>query len=425
MSRSLHTNRDFEKLEPYEGKPSRTVLRGEEGSNALDLPDRPSDLQQRNGRAIRKGNEVAKLYANNNVDIVIYAVEKSLDGYKFNLLHNKQLFITQLKNGTMGTRTIDEGTMDEQSGMNFSEYMAILSGNTDLLDKAKLEKRIASLESERKAFHKNKSSSVWKLKEATCTMDHNKDIIARMTSDFAVFNTRLQIDKDGNKLNPLQLDGVNDTDIKVLGARLAQINEKARTGGETQKIGELYGFTVMVKTESSSQNLFELNQNKFMIMGEGGIKYTYNNGNIANDPKLATMNFLNALERIPKLIEQYQAANEKFERDVPILQQVVSSTWKKEDELKELKTEVAALERKIQLSLTPQKEEQPTEDNSQGTGQSQPIVQPTTDATSPQSNRPPINGEIIEQADIHSQNSHAFVVKVPHYESAERPKIRL
>lgn len=41
MSRSLHTNRDFEKLEPYEGKPSRTVLRGEEGSNALDLPDQP------------------------------------------------------------------------------------------------------------------------------------------------------------------------------------------------------------------------------------------------------------------------------------------------------------------------------------------------------------------------------------------------
>lgn len=40
MSRSLHTNRDFEKLEPYEGKPSRTVLRGEEGSNALDLPDK-------------------------------------------------------------------------------------------------------------------------------------------------------------------------------------------------------------------------------------------------------------------------------------------------------------------------------------------------------------------------------------------------
>ena len=46
MSRSLHTNRDFEKLEPYEGKPSRTVLRGEEGSNALDLPDRNEVAQE-------------------------------------------------------------------------------------------------------------------------------------------------------------------------------------------------------------------------------------------------------------------------------------------------------------------------------------------------------------------------------------------
>ena len=45
MSRSLYKNRDLEKLEPYEGKLSCTVLRGEEGSNALDLPDRPSDLE--------------------------------------------------------------------------------------------------------------------------------------------------------------------------------------------------------------------------------------------------------------------------------------------------------------------------------------------------------------------------------------------
>ena len=324
----------------------------------LDTPWRPSDLQQRNGRAIRKGNEVAKLYADNRVDIVIYAVEKSLDSYKFNLLHNKQLFITQLKNGTMGARTIDEGTMDEKSGMNFSEYMAILSGNTDLLDKAKLEKRVASLESERKAFHKNKSTSVWKLEESTRTLDHNNDIIARMTADFQTFTSRLQTDADGNKLNPLQLDGVNSSDVKVLGVKLAEIDEKSRTGGENRRIGELYGFTILVKTESSAKDMFDLNQNKFMVQGDGDIRYTYNNGKIATDPKLATLNFLNALERIPRLIEQYKIANEKLEPDIPILQQVVSSTWKKEDELKELKSEVATLERKIQLSLTPQTAEQ-------------------------------------------------------------------
>ena len=102
----------------------------------LDSPWRP-----REGRAIRKGNEVAKLHADNKLDVIIYAVEKNLDSYKFNLLHNKQLFITQLKTNNMGMRTIDEGSMDEKSGMNFSEYVAILSGNTDLLEKARLEKK--------------------------------------------------------------------------------------------------------------------------------------------------------------------------------------------------------------------------------------------------------------------------------------------
>lgn len=51
----------------------------------------PRTWSQREGRGIRKGNEVAKLYADNTVDVLIYAVEKSLDAYKFGLLHNKQL----------------------------------------------------------------------------------------------------------------------------------------------------------------------------------------------------------------------------------------------------------------------------------------------------------------------------------------------
>lgn len=153
VSRSLHTNRDLEKLEPYEGKPSCTVLRGEEGSNALDLPDRPADLEQRNGRAVRKGNTV-KMWGGNVVDIVIYGTEKTLDAYKFNLLRNKQMFINQINDGTIGARRIDEGGMDENSGMNFAEFVAILSGNTDLLNKAKLDSRIMQLEKEQALFKK-------------------------------------------------------------------------------------------------------------------------------------------------------------------------------------------------------------------------------------------------------------------------------
>ncbi len=67
-----------------------------------DTPWRPSDLEQRNGRGVRAGNEIAKLYADNKVDVIIYAVEKSLDSYKFNLLHCKATFIAQLKSGALG-----------------------------------------------------------------------------------------------------------------------------------------------------------------------------------------------------------------------------------------------------------------------------------------------------------------------------------
>ena len=63
------------------------------GPSFWDTPWRPSDLEQRNGRAVRKGNLIAKEFADNKVDVIIYAVERSLDSYKFNLLHNKQLFI--------------------------------------------------------------------------------------------------------------------------------------------------------------------------------------------------------------------------------------------------------------------------------------------------------------------------------------------
>lgn len=71
------------------------------------------------------------------------------------------------------------------------------------------------------------------------------------------------------------------------------------------------------------------------------------------DPVAAARNFLNALERIPSIIDQYKGKNEVLEKEVPQLQEIASKVWKKEDELKQLKSELAALDRKIQLELAP------------------------------------------------------------------------
>ena len=326
----------------------------------LDTPWRPSDLAQRDGRAVRAGNEIAKLYADNKVDVIIYAVEKSLDSYKFNLLHCKQTFISQLKSGALGARTIDEGAMDEKSGMNFSEYMAILSGNTDLLDKAKLEKKVASLEGERKSFNKGKRDSETKLQSKTAELSNNKASLKGMTEDYGKFMGKAKKDKDGNILNLITLDGVESTNLEVIGKHLQMLAEKETTGGQYKRIGEIYGFPVKIVSKTSFENGLPFVDNRFFV--EGNYKYQYNYGHIAkSDPIAAANNFLNALQKIPSYIEQYDSRCKALEKEIPQLEEIAGKTWKKEDELKGLKAELAALDRKIQLELAPPQEQDTAE----------------------------------------------------------------
>lgn len=318
----------------------------------LDTPWRPSDLAQRDGRGVRAGNEIAKIYADNKVDVIIYAVEKSLDSYKFNLLHCKQTFISQLKSGALGARTIDEGAMDEKSGMNFSEYMAILSGNTDLLDKAKLEKKIASLEGERKSFNRGKRDSELKLKSKTEELDSNRAILKGMTADYDKFMCQAKKDKDGNILNLITLNGLESNNLEVIGKQLQRMAKTERTDGEYKEIGAIYGFPIKVVSETSFESGLPFVDNRFVV--EGHYKYQYNNGHLAkSDPIAAANNFVNALQKIQGYIEQYDSRCRTLEKEIPQLQEIASKVWKREDELKDLKIELASLDRKIQLELAP------------------------------------------------------------------------
>ena len=354
----------------------------------LDTPWRPSDLAQRDGRGVRAGNEIAKLYADNKVDVIIYAVEKSLDSYKFNLLHCKQTFISQLKSGALGARTIDEGAMDEKSGMNFSEYMAILSGNTDLLDKAKLEKKVASLEGERKSFNKGKRDSETKLQSKTSELGNNKASLKGMTEDYGKFMGKAKKDKDGNILNLITLDGVESTNLEVIGKHLQMLAEKETTGGQYKQIGEIYGFPVKIVSETSFENGLPFVDNRFFV--EGNYKYQYNYGHIAkSDPIAAANNFLNALQKIPSYIEQYDSRCKALEKEIPQLEEIAGKTWKKEEELKGLKAELAALDRKIQLELAPPTEKECKEEEK------------NTD-----------NVEVVANADIRNKHQHFSKVKI-------------
>src|SRR5699024_67869 len=120
---------------------------------------------------------------------------------------------------------------------NFSEYVAILMGNTDLLDKAKIEKQIAGLESERQSFNRSKSSTKYKLKDYEAELEKAQSRYDRMSLDWNNLQGCIQKNTDGSVTNLIKLDGLSpNADIKQIGAKLNQLADKSRTGGDYEEI---------------------------------------------------------------------------------------------------------------------------------------------------------------------------------------------
>ncbi|MEO7982564.1 MAG: helicase-related protein [Bacteroidota bacterium] len=324
----------------------------------MDIPWKPSELEQRNGRGARQGNLIAKEYYNNEVKNYIYAVEQSLDNYKFNLLKNKQTFISQMKNCELNVRSIDEGALDEKSGMNFSEYIAILSGDTTLLEKSKLEKKVAVLESLRSVHFKEVARSRFKLERLQADHGTVTGILSQLTRDEKLYSSQLTFDKEATKVNPIQLNGLNSIDSEQIGKRIIELYKNWEpVNGNDWKLGEVYGFNCYIRQQQESfeeKGLFAYRfHNGFYVQHiDGGIKYTYNQGHpTVDNPKLAARHFLNALDRVVKIKEQYQKELQELNTNMPVLQKLIEKPFEKEETLRAMKQDLSKLEREITLKI--------------------------------------------------------------------------
>lgn len=326
----------------------------------LDIPWKPSELEQRNGRGARQGNWIAKEHFGNKVKSFVYAVEQSLDNYKFNLLKNKQTFISQMKNGSLQVRRLDEGAMDEQNGMNFSEYIAILSGDTSLLEKSKLEKKVAVLESLRSAHMKECAGSKVKLGYLRETLDKTMTDLGRLSMDEKKYNGLLKHEKDGSKSNPIKLEGFHSDKPEKTGAHIIDLHQNWKPGSGEEghaKIGSLYGFDLCIKRQKQvyqvEGNVYTSYANSFYAESpETGLKYTYNRGVPNTDnPKLAARHFLNAIDRVNTIKEQHVERKNGLEKEIPSLESLAEKPFEKSEELKSLKNELAGLEREIAINI--------------------------------------------------------------------------
>lgn len=307
----------------------------------LDIPWRPADLEQRNGRAVRKGNTV-KLWGGNAVDVIIYGTEKTLDAYKFNLLKNKQMFINQINNGTVAARRIDEDAMDENNGMNFAEFVAILSGNNDLLNKAKLDNKIGQLEKEQAIFNKERYRAERKIDKNRQDIAQHRRNIERMTEDLAYCTAY-------NGERQMLLLSAPQATTEEMGRELHHISRTYR-GDKSKTIGSYMGLTLTVHSLFTLGGTFD--RNAFYVEGKSGLKYQCGtSGSLPLSFAESVAYPQTTLDRLPAMIERQQKTLAQLESELPTLGAIVARQWGKTDELAALRSEREALQKRIDATL--------------------------------------------------------------------------
>lgn len=163
----------------------------------LDIPWTPADVNQRNGRGSRQGNEIARDYNNNQVDAYYYAVERTLDTYRYQLQDVKGKMIDSFKMANVGVNEFDEGGGDDN--MSPAEMVAILSGNPVILDKAKQDKLVDKLKRLQRSSvteYARRKSEYELLQKSQSTM---QDIIRRNAEDIDTLKRNgYEQDAEGN-----------------------------------------------------------------------------------------------------------------------------------------------------------------------------------------------------------------------------------
>lgn len=147
----------------------------------VDVPWTPADREQREGRGVRQGNEIARDFNDDNVDVYFYATEGSLDMYKYQLQETKGKLFAQFKSGTIGDRTFDEG--DAEGDFDPAEVVAMLSGNPVIFEKSKQDKKVEKLRRAKRAYESDWQRRHARYEELQTKKRNNERLLSLNASD--------------------------------------------------------------------------------------------------------------------------------------------------------------------------------------------------------------------------------------------------
>ena len=287
----------------------------------LDVPWRPSDIEQQEGRILRQGN------LNPKVKIFRYVTEGTFDSYSWQLIENKQKFIGQIMTSKSPVRSCED--VDE-AALTYAEVKALATGNPYIKEKMDLDIQVSKL----KLMKANHTSQKYRLEDNIAKhypqqITILKERISGMQADIQTAKANLPVDKEqfsmkvGDKLY---------TDKKEAGTALVEMCKEIKTVNAPAVIGEYAGFKMAVS--------FDAFNHKFVMNLKGQLSH---NLEVGSDPLGNISRINHALESMPRQLMEAQTKLETVEHQLETAKVEVTKPFAQEAELAEKLERLSAL----------------------------------------------------------------------------------
>ena len=287
----------------------------------LDCPWKPSDLEQQEGRILRQGNQ------NDKVKIFRYVTENTFDSYMWQILENKQKFISQIMTSKSPVRACEDV---DDTALSYAEIKALATGNEYIKEKMDLDVQVSKL----KLLKANHTSQIYRLesdiaKRYPVQIAALKEKIAGMRVDADVVKG---IDLQDNDHFAMTVGGKLYTDKKEAGVALISAASGLRSVKSAGQIGEYHGFAL------SSEYNFLSNTYTMTIKGKCSYKIEFGKDTLGNIQRIH-----NALSAIEKKLADTEQNLETVQQQLKTAQEEVQKPFPKEAELSEKMERLAEL----------------------------------------------------------------------------------
>lgn len=272
-----------------------------------------TDLEQQEGRILRQGNQ------NDKVKIFRYVTENTFDAYMWQILENKQKFISQIMTSKSPVRACEDV---DDTALSYAEIKALATGNPYIKEKMDLDVQVSKL----KLLKANHTSQIYRLesdiaKNFPVQISALKERIAGMQIDSQVVKS---VDLQDNDTFAMTVGNVLYEDKKEAGEALIAACAGLKTVSTGGKVGEYHGFTL-----SASYNMFS---NAFELTVKGKCSYKLE---IGKDPVGNMQRIHNTLFSIDRKLTESEQKLETVQQQLATAQEEVKKPFPKEAELNE------------------------------------------------------------------------------------------